>query len=85
MKTRFNLDAFSIKFWPVLALFFVILTGCEGFKPEPIADNSDIPPGRGLLTGPSGEFKITFPRSASTQQESSEVDSKPEDKAEQPS
>lgn len=45
----------------ILALCLGALAAC-GFEPMPFRDPGDLPPGPGLLSGPSGEFTVLGPR-----------------------
>jgi len=46
----------------IIWLFFFLLSGCEGFKQEPICPNDSMP-GPGLFSGPEGGFLIPLPDS----------------------
>lgn len=41
----------------IVCLLALCLAGC-GFEPMPFGDPGGLPPGSGLLSGPSGEFTL---------------------------
>lgn len=50
---------FDFIFYILLALLAsLLLIGCTDYKGEEVTESSDIPPGRGLFTGPEGEYTI---------------------------